>query len=133
MKVDEKSDIYSYGVVLMELLTGKKPLEPEYGESVDIVEWIRGKMRKKESLEEALDVNVGSNKHVREEMLLVLRLAILCTAKLPKERPSMRDVLTMLGEAKPRRKSGGNAAAVAVAVASKDNPVFSSSPVNGLL
>lgn len=131
MKVDEKSDIYSYGVVLMELLTGKKPLEPEFGESVDIVEWIRGKMRKKESLEEALDVNVGSNKHVREEMLLVLRLAILCTAKLPKERPSMRDVLTMLGEAKPRRKSGGNAAAVAVA--SKDNPVFSSSPVNGLL
>lgn len=128
MKVDEKSDIYSYGVVLMELLTGKKPLEPEFGESVDIVEWIRGKMRKKESLEEALDVNVGSNKHVREEMLLVLRLAILCTAKLPKERPSMRDVLTMLGEAKPRRKSGVNAA-----VASKDNPVFSSSPVNGLL
>uniref|UniRef100_A0A2P2PB45 Uncharacterized protein n=1 Tax=Rhizophora mucronata TaxID=61149 RepID=A0A2P2PB45_RHIMU len=38
-------------------------------------------------------------------MLLVLRIAILCTAKLPKYRPSMRDVIAMLGEAKPRRKS----------------------------
>ncbi|KAK6164391.1 hypothetical protein DH2020_001255 [Rehmannia glutinosa] len=132
LKVDEKSDIYSYGVVLMELLTGKRPLEPEFGESVDIVEWIRRKMRSNKPLEEALDPNVGNNKHVQEEMLLVLRFAIICTAKNPKDRPSMRDVLSMLGEAKPRRKSStvdednnGNA--------NRDRPVFSNSPVNGLL
>ncbi|KAL0461064.1 UNVERIFIED_CONTAM: MDIS1-interacting receptor like kinase [Sesamum latifolium] len=130
MKVDEKSDIYSYGVVLMELLTGKRPLEPEFGESVDIVEWIRKKMRDNKPLEEALDPSVGNTKHVQEEMLLVLRIAVLCTAKLPRDRPSMRDVLTMLGEAKPRRKSScGNG----VNATNKDKPVFSTSPVNGLL
>ncbi|KAL0390881.1 UNVERIFIED_CONTAM: MDIS1-interacting receptor like kinase [Sesamum calycinum] len=130
MKVDEKSDIYSYGVVLMELLTGKRPLEPEFGESVDIVEWIRKKMRDNKPLEEALDPSVGNTKHVQEEMLLVLRIAVLCTAKLPRDRPSMRDVLTMLGEAKPRRKSScGNG----VTATNKDKPVFSTSPVNGLL
>lgn len=129
MKVDEKSDIYSYGVVLMELLTGKRPLDAEFGESVDIVEWIRRK-RDNKALEEALDPNVGNCQHVQEEMLLVLRIAILCTVKLPKDRPSMRDVITMLGEAKPRRKSSGNSVGYAV---NKDEPIFSTSPVNGLL
>ncbi|KAL8146883.1 uncharacterized protein LOC141707615 [Apium graveolens] len=130
LKVDEKSDIYSYGVVLMELLTGKRPLDPGFGESVDIVEWIRRKRLDNKALEEALDPSVGNCQHVQEEMLLVLRIAILCTAKLPKDRPSMRDVITMLGEAKPRRKSSSNSAGNA---ANKDKPIFSTSPVNGLL
>ena len=90
LKVDEKIDIYSFGVVLLELLTGKRPLDPEFGESVDMVEWIRRKVRDNKSLEKALDPNVGNCKHVQEEMLLVLRLALLCTAKLPKDRPSVR-------------------------------------------
>ncbi|KAL7126742.1 hypothetical protein ABFS83_14G207600 [Erythranthe nasuta] len=134
LKVDEKSDIYSYGVVLMELVTGKRPLEREFGECVDIVEWIRQKMRENKPLEEALDKNLGNIKHVQEEMLLVLRIAVLCTAKSPKDRPSMRDVLTMLGEAKPRRKSSSNSSyysEVNITSNNKDNkPVFSTSPVH---
>ncbi|EEF27188.1 Receptor protein kinase CLAVATA1 precursor, putative [Ricinus communis] len=129
LKVDEKIDTYSYGVVLLELLTGKRPLDPEFGESVDIVEWIRRKIRDNRPLEEALDNNVGNCKHVQEEMLLVLRIALLCTAKLPKDRPSMRDVITMLGEAKPRRKSITSSGFDS----NKEKPVFSTSPVNGLV
>ncbi|XAR58677.1 Non-specific serine/threonine protein kinase [Bertholletia excelsa] len=130
LKVDEKSDIYSYGVLLMELLTGKRPLDPEFGEGVDIVEWIRRKIRDNKFLEAALDPNVGNCRHVQEEMLLVLRIALLCTTKLPKDRPSMRDVITMLGEAKPRRKSSSGNGAI---VTDKEKPVFSTSPANGLL
>lgn len=130
LKVDEKIDIYSFGVVLLELLTGKRPLDPEFGESVDIVEWIRLKIRDNKSLEEALDPIAGNCRHVQEEMLLVLRIALLCTAKLPRDRPSMRDVITMLGEAKPRRKSSSNNDGLTT---NKEKPVFSTSPVNGLL
>ncbi|CAM8931575.1 unnamed protein product [Rhodiola kirilowii] len=133
LKVDEKSDIYSYGVVLLELVTGKRPLESEFGESVDIVEWLRKKINDKNvPLEAALDANVGNCKHVQEEMLLVMRIAILCTAKLPKDRPSMKDVLTMLGEARPRRKSNSNSNNNGHDV-DKNRPVFSTSPVNGLM
>ncbi|KAK6915311.1 Leucine-rich repeat-containing N-terminal, plant-type [Dillenia turbinata] len=131
MKVDEKSDIYSFGVVLLELLTGKMPLDPAFGDSVDIVGWVRKKIKYHGGLEEALDPSVGGHcKHAQDEMLLVLRIALLCTAKLPKDRPSMRDIITMLGEAKPRRKSicynsGQNM--------NKDKPIFSTSPEMGLL
>ncbi|XP_057744219.1 MDIS1-interacting receptor like kinase 1-like [Arachis stenosperma] len=129
LNVDEKIDIYSYGIVLLELLTGKRPLDPEFGESVDIVGWIRRKIENK-SLEEALDPSVGSSKHVQEEMLLVLRIALLCTAKLPKDRPSMRDVIMMLGEARPRRKS---AMSNETFEANKEMQNISTSPVSGLI
>lgn len=130
LKVDEKSDIYSYGVVLLELITGKMPLDPSFGESTDIVEWIRRKVGSNKP-EESLDSSIaGQCKHIQEEMLLVLRIALLCTAKQPKDRPSMRDVITMLGEAKPRRKSVCQNGAQ---ISSKERPVFSTSPVMGLL
>lgn len=132
MKVDEKIDIYSFGVVLLELVTGKRPLDPQFGESVDLVEWIRRIIRDNRSLEEALDPSVGNCKHVQEEMLLVLRIGLLCTAKFPKERPSMRDVMTMLEEAKPRRKSNSNSNSEGHS-GTKGSPVFNTSPVNGLV
>ncbi|KAM3323091.1 leucine-rich repeat receptor-like protein kinase PXL1 [Capsicum chacoense] len=135
LKVDEKSDIYSYGVVLLELLTGKMPLDPLFGgeSSIDIVEWVRRIVNNKAS-EEALDADVaGQCKHVHEEMLLVLKIALLCTAKLPKERPSMRDIIAMLGEAKPTRKSICQSWGYSTGSANKDKLIFAHSPVIGLL
>ncbi|KAK9735622.1 hypothetical protein RND81_04G216400 [Saponaria officinalis] len=132
LKVDEKSDIYSFGVVLLELITGKKPLDPSIGEAIDLVDWMRAKIRENRDTNEVLDPDIsGQCKYIQEEMVLVLRIALLCTAKLPKERPSMRDIITMLREAKPRRKSicsnnGYNNINI-------DKPVFSTSPVTALL
>ncbi|KAL2941263.1 MDIS1-interacting receptor like kinase 1 [Bienertia sinuspersici] len=40
--------IYSYGVVLLELVTGKKPVDSSFGESTDLVEWVRGKLERTE-------------------------------------------------------------------------------------
>ncbi|KAK9726440.1 hypothetical protein RND81_05G215400 [Saponaria officinalis] len=129
LKVDEKIDIYSFGVVLLELITGKRPLDKEYAESGDVVEYIRTKAKNNRPLEEVLDDSLaGNSKHVQEEMLLVLRIALLCTAKQPKDRPSMRDVITMLGEAKPRRKSSASGVTI-----DRDKPVFTISHVNGHL
>ncbi|OWM90269.1 MDIS1-interacting receptor like kinase 1 [Punica granatum] len=132
LKVDEKIDIYSFGIVLLELVTGRRPLDSEFGESVDIMEWIRRKIRDNRALEETLDPNIGNCQHVQVEMLLVLRIALLCTAKLPRDRPSMRDVIMMLGEAKPRRKSSSNSIGSGNDI-NNEKPIFSPSPVNGLV
>ncbi|THU71744.1 hypothetical protein C4D60_Mb04t04710 [Musa balbisiana] len=107
LQVDEKSDIYSFGVVLMEMVSGRRSVEAEYGEGNSIVDWVRGKMLRAEGggSWEVLDQSAGAGcKDVREEMMMVLRIALLCTSRNPKDRPSMRDVLSMLREAMPNRK-----------------------------
>ncbi|KAI5448276.1 Receptor-like protein kinase 7 [Lathyrus oleraceus] len=102
-KVTEKSDVYSFGVVLMELVTGKKPVEPEFGENNDIVSWVCSNIRSKESVLELVDSRIA--KHFKEDAIKVLRIATLCTAKVPSSRPSMRMLVQMLEDADPSASS----------------------------
>ncbi|KAI3800075.1 hypothetical protein L1987_35383 [Smallanthus sonchifolius] len=109
LQVDEKSDIYSFGVVLMEIISGKTSVNSEFGDGNSIVDWVRSKMKSREGIKDVLDKNAGAScGSVREEMMLVLRVALLCTSRNPADRPSMRDVVSMLQEAKPKRKSPDN-------------------------
>ncbi|KAK1409213.1 hypothetical protein QVD17_35738 [Tagetes erecta] len=115
LQVDEKSDIYSFGVVLMEIISGKTSVNSEFGEGNSIVDWVRSRMKTKEGIKDVLDKNAGAScNSVREEMMLVLRVALLCTSRNPADRPSMRDVVSMLQEAKPKRKSPDNGSGRAV-------------------
>lgn len=98
-KVTEKSDVYSFGVVLMELVTGKRPMEAEFGENHDIVHWVCSTNRSKEEALELVDPTIA--KHFKEDAMKVLRIALLCTSKIPASRPSMRMLVQMLEEADP--------------------------------
>lgn len=98
-KVNEKSDVYSFGVVLIELVTGKRPIEPEFGESKDIINWVSSKLKNRESVFDIIDSTIASP--LKEEAIKILKIAILCTARLPELRPTMRSVVQMLEEAEP--------------------------------
>lgn len=88
----------------MEILCGKRSVDAEFGDGNNIVDWIRTKIKTKR-LRDVLDKNAGAScAPVREEMMLVLRVALLCTSQNPADRPPMRDVVSMLLEAKPKRK-----------------------------
>ncbi|WOL14269.1 receptor-like protein kinase HSL1 [Canna indica] len=97
-KVTEKSDVYSFGVVLLELLTGCGPVEPHFGEGKDIVYWVSAHLDQ-QSVSEVLDSRVLSSEE--DCMMKVLKVAVLCTTKLPNLRPTMREVVNMLIDADP--------------------------------
>uniref|UniRef100_A0A0D9Y1R3 Protein kinase domain-containing protein n=1 Tax=Leersia perrieri TaxID=77586 RepID=A0A0D9Y1R3_9ORYZ len=98
-KATTKCDVYSFGVVLMELATGKKPIEPEFGETRDIVQWVSGKVAAGAEAE-ALDKRLEWSPF-KEEMVQALRVAVRCTCSIPGLRPTMADVVQMLAEAGP--------------------------------
>ncbi|KAJ4837875.1 Receptor-like protein kinase 7 [Turnera subulata] len=98
-KVNEKSDVYSFGVVLMELISGKRPIEPEYGDNRDIVDWVSSKLKNKESVLSIVDSRIPES--FKEDAIKVLRIAILCTARVAAMRPTMRSVVQMLEDAEP--------------------------------
>lgn len=98
-RVDEKSDVYSFGVVLMELVAGKRPIEPEYGDNKDIVSWVCGQLKNKETVLSVVDSTIIEA--YKEDAIKVLKIAILCTARLPALRPTMRNVVQMLEDAEP--------------------------------
>lgn len=100
LKVTEKSDVYSFGVVLLELLTGRGAIEETYGEGRDIVYWVSIHLHDYQNVLKVLDHKLTSDL-VQDDMIKVLKIALLCTAKLPSLRPIMRDVVKMLIDAKP--------------------------------
>ena len=98
MKVTEKSDIYSYGVVLLELLTGKAPVQP-IDQGGDVVSWVRSYIRRDALSSGVLDARLKlEDERIVSHMLNVLKIALLCTSVSPVARPSMRQVVLMLIE-----------------------------------
>lgn len=100
----------------MEIVSGKRSVDSEFGEGNSIVDWVRSKIKVKDGVNQVLDNDVsGSCASVREEMIQMLRISLLCTSRNPADRPSMRDVVLMLQQAKPKRKFPGNLVTVEAA------------------
>ncbi|XVE51396.1 hypothetical protein DITRI_Ditri02bG0036800 [Diplodiscus trichospermus] len=108
LRVNEKSDIYSFGVVILELVTGRLPNDPEFGEK-DLVQWVCTTLDQK-GVDHVLDSKLDPC--FKDEIYKILNIGLLCTNPLPINRPSMRRVVKKLQEAgaenrpKPAKKDG---------------------------
>lgn len=96
MKVTEKCDIYSFGVVLLELVTGQSPIQP-IEQGGDLVNLVRRSIHNSTATSNVFDSRLDlSSKSTMEEMSLVLKIALFCTNDSPFDRPTMKDVIAML-------------------------------------
>ncbi|CAL1353237.1 unnamed protein product [Linum trigynum] len=99
MQVTAPGNVYSYGVVLLEILTTRLPVEEEFGEGVDLVKWVHGAPARGETPEQILDAKLSTVSFGwRREMLAALKVALMCTDSTPAKRPKMKKVVEMLEE-----------------------------------
>lgn len=100
MKITDKCDIYSFGVVLLELVTGKSPVQP-IDQGGDLVTWVRRSTQNMMPTSTIFDQRLDlSARRTIEEMSLVLKIALFCTSLSPVNRPTMREVIAMMLDAK---------------------------------
>ncbi|ESQ41272.1 hypothetical protein EUTSA_v10013721mg [Eutrema salsugineum] len=94
----DKSDIFSFGMILGVLLTGKDPTLPFGGEGASggsLGQWLKHLQQSGEA-REALDKSILGEEVEEDEMLMALRIAIICLSDFPADRPSSDELVHML-------------------------------------
>ncbi|CAO2831735.1 unnamed protein product [Amaranthus hypochondriacus] len=101
MQVTAPGNVYSYGVILFEILTTRLPVEEAFGEGTDLVKWVQTAPSRGETPEQILDARLSTVSFAwRKEMLGALKVALQCTDSTPAKRPKMKKVIEMLQEIK---------------------------------
>ncbi|XP_034911962.1 receptor-like kinase TMK4 [Populus alba] len=96
-KITTKVDVFSYGVVLMELLTGLTALDEERPEeSRYLAEWFWRIKSSKEKLMAAIDPALNVNDETFESISSIAELAGHCTSRDPNHRPDMGHAVNVL-------------------------------------
>ncbi|KAI3798319.1 hypothetical protein L1987_33590 [Smallanthus sonchifolius] len=96
-KVTTKADVFSYGVVLMELLTGLMALDEDRPEeSQYLAAWFWSIRTDKEKLFAAVDPALNANEETFETISVIAELAGHCTAREPSQRPDMGHAVNVL-------------------------------------
>lgn len=100
LKITEKSDVFSYGVVLLEIITGKKPVDPSFPpENQHVIQWVRESLKSKRDPIDVIDPKLQGNSYSHvQEMFQALGIALLCTSNRAEDRPTMKDVVALLKE-----------------------------------
>nr|GMD89694.1 receptor-like protein kinase 2.33 [Ipomoea batatas] len=96
-KITTKADVFSFGVVLMELMTGMMAIDEDRPEeSQYLVTWFWNVKSSKERLMAAIDPTLDAKEDALDSILTIAELAGHCTAREPSQRPDMGHAVNVL-------------------------------------
>ncbi|KAL8127454.1 somatic embryogenesis receptor kinase 2-like isoform X2 [Apium graveolens] len=96
-KTSEKTDVFGYGIMLLELITGQRASDlarlPN-DDDVILLDWVKSLVKEKK-LEMLVDPDMRNN-YIEPEAEQHTQVALLCTQGWPMDRPKMSEVIRML-------------------------------------
>ncbi|WCJ29597.1 Leucine-rich repeat protein kinase family protein [Euphorbia peplus] len=103
-KFTQKCDVYSFGVILLEILSGK--MATGEGET-SLVQWVK-RVPQQEWSWEIFDFELSRNKEMEKEMVGLMQVALLCLATFPKDRPNMKMVYRMIEDIRTKGEASSS-------------------------
>ncbi|KAJ3677091.1 hypothetical protein LUZ60_002815 [Juncus effusus] len=96
-KSSERTDVFGYGIMLLELVTGQRAIDfsrLEEEDDVLLLDHVK-KLQREKRLDLIIDKNLR-NSYDKSEVETVIQVALLCTQSSPEDRPAMSEVVRML-------------------------------------
>ncbi|KAF8369898.1 hypothetical protein HHK36_032064 [Tetracentron sinense] len=94
-KATASSDVFAFGALLLEVATGRRPVEPKsLPEELILVDWVWDRWRDGRVVDVVDPRLMGE--YDLEEVVMVLKLGLMCSNSAPTARPSMRQVVRYL-------------------------------------
>ncbi|TXG58788.1 hypothetical protein EZV62_016617 [Acer yangbiense] len=96
-QLTKKADVYSFGVLLLEIISGRSSSKAAFGvDFLVLVEWT-WKLREEDRLLELVDPEL--TQYRKEEVMRFITVGLFCTQASPHQRPTMKQVVEMLTKA----------------------------------
>jgi serine/threonine protein kinase len=94
-QLSEKVDVFSFGVLVLEIVSGRKNIEPNLNEDQSyLLEWV-WKLYEEAKLLEIVDPKLNTHNH-EKDIIHVINIGLSCVQSIASNRPSMARIVAML-------------------------------------
>jgi LRR receptor-like serine/threonine-protein kinase FLS2 len=100
-RITSKVDVYSYGIVLLEMVSGRSPTcEMFLDGTTTLRQWVVEVIGDGNPLRvvapQFLERSASSDYSIEDETIKLLKLGLVCSSDAPQNRPTMREVVNIL-------------------------------------